>query len=157
MCVRCSVLGLCSLHRRDDHTSSSLACLASVIEPFTFVSGECSSSNLWYIFMKIYLCKICWRVLHNNQSNELRRNYEFLITMVYASEVQPLNYIGLLLKTVIHECLSWVQFDFARGVGVLCSQSRRTVPRSRSSCRRTVRRWLCNFEKNIINSKLQFV
>ena len=80
-----------------------------------------------------------------------------LITMVYASEVQPLNYIDLLLKTVIHDCLSWVQFGFARRVGILCSQSRRTVPRSRSRGGRTVERWLCNFQRNIINSKLQFV
>ena len=46
VCVSCSVLGLCSLHRRADHTSSSSARLASVIEPLAFVSGECSSTIL---------------------------------------------------------------------------------------------------------------
>ena len=41
--VRCSVLGLCSLHRRVDQSSSSLARLASVIEPLELASGKCSS------------------------------------------------------------------------------------------------------------------
>ena len=45
-CVRCSVLGLLSLHRQVDHSSSSLAHLASVIEPLEFVSGACSCNSI---------------------------------------------------------------------------------------------------------------
>ena len=42
------MLGLCSLHRQVNelnHSSSSSARLASVIETLKFVSGECSSND----------------------------------------------------------------------------------------------------------------
>ena len=39
------MLRLCSLHRQVDHSSSSSAHLASVLEPNEFVSGECSSTK----------------------------------------------------------------------------------------------------------------
>ena len=48
MCVRCSVLGLCSLHRQMDKlTTPAKAQLIWLqkIEPFEFVSGECTSTK----------------------------------------------------------------------------------------------------------------
>ena len=45
VCVRCSVLGLCFLHRPvDELTTPARARLAPVLQPHKFVSGECSST-----------------------------------------------------------------------------------------------------------------
>ena len=43
VCFRCYVLGLCSLYRRVDHSSSRCARLAAILEPVENLSGECSS------------------------------------------------------------------------------------------------------------------
>ena len=43
-------MGLIYTSRQVDHSSSSSARLAKVIEPLEFVGGECSSNN-WYYFV----------------------------------------------------------------------------------------------------------